>query len=131
MDEHPIGVTILTILLVILGIYVMMMGFLGMSGSLISLIFPLADTNLNFLLNIANLVLGVFILGMALSLFQLQRWAWAATLVVLVILAIRDILFIFYGGGVTPVLSLILAVILIIYLAVPSVRKNFAETPRK
>jgi hypothetical protein len=35
------------------------------------------------------------------------------------------------GGGVMPVLSLILAVILIVYLSAPTIRSQFSDTPQR
>ncbi len=131
MEQRPVGVMVLTVLLIILGAYALLMGFLGLSGSMAALVSPLPSANTNFLMNGLAMLLGVFLLGTAISLYQMLRWAWTAALFILVILAIRDILFIFYGGGVTPVLSLILAVILIVYLATPTIRSQFSDTPQR
>ncbi len=129
MEQRPVGVMVLTVLLVILGALALLAGFLGLTGSMTALFSPLPGTSVNFLANGATILLGVLLLGVAISLYQMQRWAWTAALFILVILAIRDVLFIFYGGGITPVLSLILAVVLLVYLATPKIREQFSDTP--
>ncbi len=131
MEKRPVGVMVLTVLLLILGAYALLMGFLGLSGSMAALVSPLPSANTNFLMNGVTILLGVVLFGVAISLYQMLRWAWTAALVLLVILAIRDVLFLFLGGGIAPVLSLILAVILIIYLATPTIRSQFSDTPQR
>ncbi|NKQ34499.1 MAG: hypothetical protein HF973_02665 [Chloroflexi bacterium] len=129
MEQRPVGVMVLTVLLIILGAYAMLMGFLGLSGSMVGLVSPLPSDSANFLGNGLTILLGVVLFGVAISLYQMLRWAWTVALVILVVMGIRDIFFIFFGGGITPVLSLILAVILIIYLATPKIRSQFSDTP--
>ncbi|HIP73199.1 MAG TPA: hypothetical protein EYH05_17600 [Anaerolineae bacterium] len=129
MEQRPVGVMVLTVLLIILGAYAMLMGFLGLSGSMVALVSPLPGDSANFLGNGLTILLGIVLFGVAISLYQMLRWAWTVALVILVVMAIRDIFFIFFGGGITPVLSLILAVILIIYLATPKIRSQFSDTP--
>ncbi|HFE67255.1 MAG TPA: hypothetical protein ENJ93_08325, partial [Chloroflexi bacterium] len=102
MEQRPVGVMVLTVLLIILGAYAMLSGFLGLTGSMTALFSPLPGTSVNFLANGVTIALGALLFGIAISLYQMLRWAWTAALFILVILAIRDILFIFYGGGVTP-----------------------------
>lgn len=131
MEQRPVGVMVLTVLLVILGAYALLVGFLGLSGSFAALVYPLPNVTVNFLLNGAAILVGIFLIGLAVSLYQMQRWAWTAALVILVLAGIRDLLFLFYGGGLTPVISLALTVVLIIYLGSATIRSQFSDAPQQ
>ncbi|MCP4359723.1 MAG: hypothetical protein GY796_17085 [Chloroflexi bacterium] len=127
MEQKPIGVIIITILLIILGAVLLLNGFLGFSGTLFGLFLGVPEGSLRLITSILGLLLGIGVLGVAIATYQLQAWAWNGTLGLLLAAAVLDVILLAAGGGITPGLSLILAIILIVYLTRPSIKVQFSN----
>ena len=102
--SRPLGVTIIAVIMAVLGIFDIIGGIVIM-GSYSTL-------------GIITLIIGVLYLILAWGLWTLQTWAFWGTVILAVLTIINGIFGI--GGGVpaTGIVSLILAVVVLIYMFV-------------
>ncbi len=126
MDNKPVGITIITILLIILGAYFLMQGFLAFGSSMFGIYMPL-DDNTKFLASILALLIGMFLIGLAVSTYQLEKWAWSGALTLSIIGAVLDVILLANNAGVIPGISLLLSLTIIVYLTRPSIKSQFVK----
>jgi uncharacterized membrane protein (DUF2068 family) len=102
--SRPLGITVIAVIMAILGIFDIVGGILSMGAS--------------STLGIITLIIGVLYLVLAWGLWTLQTWAFWGTVILAVLTIINGIFGI--GGGVpaTGWVSLILAVIVLVYMFV-------------
>ena len=99
---RPLGITIIAIIMAILGIFDIIGGIMVM-GSYSTL-------------GIITLIIGVLYLILAWGLWTLQTWAFWGTVILVILTIINGIFGIGQGVPATGIVSLILAVIVLIYM---------------
>lgn len=122
LPGRPLGVTILAALVGVFGFFILLAGviFLALVVGL-SLVgahglgFAVFGTT-GAVAGVALIVLGIIMVALAVGLWRLEMWALALSIVVFIVLAVGE-----YISGST--LGLILAVILVVYLA--AVHRHF------
>ena len=117
--ERPLGVTLIAVLLLLNGIasIIAAVGVLG----------PVPQGLVDAALAVA---FGAALLYLAYGMWTLRGWAWLATLVVEGLNAIFAAVAIALSpGAIANWVSLILAVIIIVYLLQPSVKAAFTRPP--
>jgi hypothetical protein len=110
--SRPLGITIIAIILALHGILGIVVGIILLES--------------HSVLGMSTLILGILELVLAWGMWSLQRWAYWAT-VILEILALLNGIFAFTGGNTsTGIISIVIALIILIYLfADPNVRAAF------
>jgi len=111
---RPIGVSIIAIL-----------QFAG--GALSILAGVLAALSLHPIQAIVAIVLGVLGLVLGIGMWTLQSWAWTGTLIVQGINIINNVINLLRGGGVSSIVGLVIAGIIVYYLTRPEVKKAFGK----
>src|ERR1700681_4666399 len=99
---RPLGITIIAIIMAILGIFDIIGGIV-MMGSYSTL-------------GIITLIIGVLYLVLAWGLWTLQTWAFWGTVILVVLTIINGIFGIGSGVPATGIVSLILAIVVLIYM---------------
>jgi hypothetical protein len=108
--SRPLGITIITILVVIVAISILVNGFVSPSPTL-----PV------------HIIIGIAWLVLAWGLWTGRGWAWIITLILAVISAIFNV-FEIITLNVGSVFSLIVNIIIIYYLYRPNVRAYFGRS---
>ena len=127
--NRPIGALIIAVLVFLRGLWGVMTGLLALGiGGLAFFVSGLTDPGaVAIYWAIASLVIGVLTLAIAYGLFTLRPWAWMWAVLLLVLGLIIDLLIMFTGGG-TNWISMIIAVIVLIYMLTPGVRQAFMDS---
>jgi hypothetical protein len=119
--QRPIGVTIIAIIMFIQGILLLIGGILAFFG-----IFVPGVGGVFAIVGIITILLGLFILYFASSLWTLRPWAFWATVIIEVINVVFGLIALFSGRELVNIFGLILsAIILIYFLADSNVRAAF------
>jgi lysylphosphatidylglycerol synthetase-like protein (DUF2156 family) len=100
--SRPLGITIISIIMAILGIFDIIGGILSMGS--------------NGTLAIITLIIGVLYLILAWGLWTVQTWAFWGTVILAILTIINSIIGLGHGVPATGWVSLILAVIVLIYM---------------
>ncbi len=111
---RPTGVTIIAIL-----------QFIG--GALSILAGVLAAISFHPIEAIVAIVLGVIGLILGMGMWTLQSWAWTGTLIIQGINLILNVVNLLRGQGVSNIVGLIIAAIIVYYLTRPEVREAFGK----
>jgi len=128
---RPIGVTILTVLEIIVGIIDILIGFLllgvyvfalafvgmGFSTAFAFLLIPLA---------IASFLFGIISFVLAYGLWKGRPWAWLATMIISIIGLIVGVVVLIFGN-LASILPIIFYGLIILYLCTASVRAFFGR----
>lgn len=133
--KRPTGVTVLAILAIIYGIFSLLLALLGLLGSAL-LASGVAAQTIKYsagtlaYATIADAVLGILYLAFGIGAFSLKRWAWTAGVVALVLDVIRQIVgFVIQGFSasriVGPIITIVIALVVLWYLFRPHVRAAF------
>lgn len=101
---RPLGITIIAIIIAIEGI-------LGIIGGIVLLVRPN-----NLATGLFTLIVGILSLILAWGLWTLQPWAFWATVVIEVVALINGIVAFTSSNGTVGILSIVIALIVLIYL---------------
>jgi hypothetical protein len=117
---RPIGVSILAILIILFGVLVLIVGILFLIGSAFLASIPGFGIPAGTVLLIAAvfIVFGIILIVAGLGLWNLRMWAW-----VLSILSLVAILVLPFLTGTYTICTLLVALVLLIYLAL--IRREF------
>lgn len=120
--RRPIGVTILGILAILFGIFVLATGILTVLGALVILALPggLGFGTLTIVIGVLVLLFGILWLLAGFGLLRLRTWAWWLAIVVSVLTLLAAIP-LFPGSAV----NLAVAVVILLYLL--TVRRYFGQ----
>lgn len=109
MNQRPVVVSIIAVLLLINGILTLVNGY-------------------RFQANFLVMILGVVALVLSLGMWKLWPWAWAGT-ILLQVIAIGYALYDWFTGGPIDFLAMILGAIVLIYLLRSETRQVFFQKP--
>ena len=135
--KRPVGVTILAVIAIIYGIFSLLLALLGLlgtallaSGTYSSAIHYSAGT-LAYA-TISDAVLGILYLAFGIGAFPLKGWAWTTGVVALVLDVVRNIVGVVIRGFsastiVVPIITIVIALVLLWYLFRPNVRAAFGK----
>ena len=131
--QRPVGVTIVAIIAILYGIFSLLLALLGLLGlallaSGVGKIQYSAGT-LAYA-TIWNAPLGILFLAFGIGAFSLKGWAWTAGVIALALDVIRQIVdFVLHGFSasnlVSPIITVVIALVLLVYLFLPNVRAAF------
>ena len=129
---RPLGVTIISILMIISGIVSIVSGLIGVVGALsLSTISPQSDVatlSVGLMgVSIFIFILGIATLAIAWGLLKGKRWAWIITVIISIISILLSVVGIAMGGY-YQVISLILYGIILYYLYKTDVKTYFGKT---
>lgn len=120
MKNRPLGVTIISVLTLLLGIW-------SFCGGLIAFgTFPLSLLGSLFGLGILGVLWGVIAMLLGWGMWKMRSWAWLGTIIILS-LRLFSFVFAFVGPGSPDWIGAIISVLLIVYLARPNIRSAFAN----
>lgn len=132
--KRPVGITILAVLAIIYGIFSLLLALLGLLGSAL-LASGVASQTIKYsagtlvYATISDAILGILYLAFGIGTFSLKRWAWTAGVVALVLDIVRQIIgFVLHGfsaGIVFPIITIVIALVVLWYLFRPTVRAAF------
>jgi hypothetical protein len=130
--KRPVGVTIIAVLAIIYGVFSLLLALLGLLGSALLAsgvahrAVPYSAGTLAYA-TISDAIIGILYLAFGIGAFSLKRWAWTAGVVALVLDIVRDIgsLVIQRSGSVVPIITIVIALLLLGYLFLPNVRAAF------
>lgn len=133
--KRPAGVTILAVLAIIYGIFSLLLALLGLLGSALLAAGVAAVANKYsagslVYATISDAVIGILYLAFGIGAFSLQRWAWTAGVVALVLEVVRQIVGVVFQGFstgkiVVAILYIVVALVVLWYLFRPNVRAAF------
>jgi hypothetical protein len=129
MRDRPVGVTILSILMVILGAWTLCGGLFDLAGfsfGFIGALFGAGPSAVAGFWAVFNLIWGVLAILLGLGLWRLMRFAWVGIIIVLLVRLISFVYALFGPPGVDW-LGTIVTALLLIYLTRPSVRASFRK----
>jgi lysylphosphatidylglycerol synthetase-like protein (DUF2156 family) len=129
--SRPLGVTIISILMIISGIVSIVSGLIGVVGALsLSTISPQSDVatlSIGLMgVSIFIIILGVATLAIAWGLLKGKRWAWIITVIISIISILLSIIGIAMGGY-YQVITLILYGVILYYLYKTDVKTYFGK----
>ncbi len=135
--KRPVGVTILAVIGIIYGIFSLLLALLGLLGSalLASGTYGAAvkySAGTLAYATISDAVLGILYLAFGIGAFQLKGWAWTTGVVALVLDILRNIVSLVIrgfsaGSIVVPIVTIVIALVLLWYLFRPNVRAAFGK----
>jgi hypothetical protein len=138
--KRPVGVTVVAVIAIIYGIFELLLTLLALLG--LALLASglgnlaarahasgLTTGNLTYAL-ISDGVLGILYLAFGIGAFQLKRWAWTTGVAALVLDIVRSIVGVVVHGirasnVVVPSITVVIAIVLLVYLFRPQVRAAF------
>lgn len=127
MRDRPLGVTILSVLMMILGLWTLCGGLFDLAGFSLGLIGTLLGAGPEIgagFTALFHLIWGMVAILLGLGLWRLMRFAWTGTVVVL---AVRMIFFVYALIGPPGVdwIGTIITILLLVYLTRPAIRSSF------
>jgi hypothetical protein len=129
--KRPIGVTILAVIAIIYGIFSLLLALLGLLGSAL-LASGASGAAIKYsagtlvYATISDAILGILYLVFGIGAFQLKGWAWTVGVVALALDILRNIVSIVMRGfSVIPIITIVIALLLLWYLVRPNVRAAF------
>lgn len=129
MKKLPFGVALIAILVIIEAILQILAAF-GLFGisSLGFFVAEFAPSFALFMIGILFLVIGLIELAVGIGLFNMERWAWLLTVIVVWIDLVADLIagFIQVQSFNSVIISAIIPLIVLIYMYQGHVRKKFA-----
>ena len=130
--NRPLGVTIISILMILSGIVSIVSGLIGVVGALsLSTISPQSDVatlSIGLMgVSVFIIILGIATLAIAWGLLKGKRWAWTITVIISIISILLSLVGIAIGGY-YQVISLILYGIILYYLYKTDVKTYFGKT---
>lgn len=133
--KRPTGVTILAVIATIYGIFSLLLTFLAVVGLRLAAagvghVASQYTVRMLVYAAISDGVLGVLYLAFGIGAFSLKRWGWITGVVVLVLDVVRSIAtFVIQGFNarsiVVPIITIVIALVLLWYLFRPNVRAAF------
>jgi hypothetical protein len=131
--KRPVGVTILAVIAIIYGIFTLLLALLGLLGSVLlasgtySAAVHYSPGTLAYA-TISDTILGVLYLVFGIGAFLLKGWAWTTGVVALALDILRNIVSVFMRGfSVVPIITIVIALVLLWYLFRPNVRAAFGK----
>lgn len=132
--QRPVGVTILAVIAILYGIFSLLLALLGLLGTaLLASGVGRVQYSAGTLAyaTIVDAVLGILYLVFGIGAFSLKRWAWTAGVVALVLDVVRQIVgFVIQGFSTSRIvgasITIVIALVLLVYLFRPHVRAAFA-----
>lgn len=133
--KRPVGVTIIAVIAIIYGIFSLLLALLALLGTgLVTAGVGHVQYAIGTLIYalIADAVLGILYLIFGIGAFQLKGWAWMTGVVALVLDVIRTIAGVAINGYsaskiITPAITVVIALLLLVYLFLPNVRAAFGK----
>jgi hypothetical protein len=130
--QRPVGLTIIAILAIILGIFDLLLAFLGLVGIGLKSS-GLSSTAVSYSVGtlvyaiISDAILGALALAFGIGAFRLKRWALATGVVTIALNIVRDIVSVVVQGFGTlsvirAIITIIIALAILWYLLRPHVR---------
>jgi hypothetical protein len=131
--QRPVGVTILAVIVIIYGIFNLLLAVLGLLGQVLkaSGTVPINyDVGTLAYATISDAILGILYLVFGIGAFSLKGWAWTVGVVVLMLDIVRRIVGDVISGtfGAFSIISIVIALLLLVYLFRPNVRAAFGMT---
>ena len=124
MQQRPLGVTIIAIFLILGGIIGILGGLVGLglfgSPAGAAPAFWSVYSGSLLLVSIIELIVGI-------GLWMLKGWAWTIAVVVVILRIILDVISLFFGFSISPVIALVIHAIVLWYLFRPEVKKAFGK----
>ena len=120
MVERPLGVTIIGILWILSGFFVLVLG--AISGAVLTVIlgaFGVAAGGIMVILGLVNLALGI-------GCFKGWPWVWTVGVILTALDLILGIGGLLFSGGVS-IIGLIIAAVILYYLFQPNVKAWFGK----
>ena len=131
--KRPVGVTILAVIAIIYGIFSLLLALLGLLGSAL-LAAGVAGAAIKYspgalvYATISDAILGVLYLVFGIGAFQLKGWAWTVGVVALALDILRNVVSVVMRGfSVIPIITIVIALVLIWYLFRLNVRTAFGK----
>ena len=125
--DRPVGFYIIALLQMMVGLYLVMTGAVWFGINLFGILLDgPADPNVNFIVSLVGVGLGIFMFALAGAFINGKNWAWTATLILQIISILRELLAVGFGATSLGIGSIVLSVIIIFYLFRPKVRSEFA-----
>ena len=135
--KRPIGVTILAVIAIIYGIFSLLLALLGLLGTAL-LASGTSGAAIHYsagtlaYATISDAVLGILYLAFGIGALQLKGWAWTAGVVALVLDVLRNIGSVIIRGFsagtiIIPIITIVIALVLLWYLFRPNVRAAFGK----
>ena len=128
MKDRPIGVTIISLIIVLLGIWTFCAGLVAFSTigvRFLGSIFGFGGPGLGFT-SLFSAIWGLVTILFGLGLWRMRYWAWLGTVVVLGI-KILFALFALVGPASLDWIGTIISVIVLVYLVTPNLRLSFID----
>lgn len=120
MAERPLGVTIIGILWILLGLFLLLSG-LGV-GTLLVLI----TAGLGVIVGGVIALLGLITLALGVGCFQGWSWVWIVGVIITGLHLILGLIGLLFTGG-ASIISLIISAIILYYLFQPNVKAWFGQ----
>jgi hypothetical protein len=126
MNNRPVGVTIISILTILLGIWSLCGGLIAFGAFSISILDSLFGLGNPVGFGLFGVLWGIIAIILGWGLWNMRNWAWLGTII---ILSLRLISFVvaLIGPGSPDWIGVLISVLLILYLATPRVRASFAN----
>ena len=126
MNNRPVGVTIISILTILLGIWSLCGGLIAFGALSISILGSLFGLGNPVGFGLFGVLWGIIAIILGWGLWNMRNWAWLGTII---ILSLRLISFVvaLIGPGSPDWIGVLISVLLILYLATPRVRASFAN----
>ena len=135
--KRPVGITILSVLAVVYGIFNLLLALLGLVGSAL-LASRVAAAAIKYsagtlaYATISDAVLGILFLAFGIGALRLKGWAWTAGIAVLVLEVVRQVAGVVIQGFsvgtiVRDTITVVISVVLLWYLFQPGVRAAFGR----
>jgi hypothetical protein len=135
--KRPAGITILAVIAIIYGIFTLLVALLGLLGLALATTAAYGatihySTGMLVYATISDIILGILYLVFGFGAFQLKGWAWTAGVAALVLDVVRNIVSVVIrgfsaGAIVIPIITIVIALVLLWYLFRPNVRAAFGK----
>lgn len=128
MKERPTGVMIISLIIVLLGIWTLCAGLTAFSTfgvRLLGTIFGFGGPGLGFV-SLFSAIWGLVTIIFGWGLWRMQYWAWLGTVIVLGIKILIALLALFGPAGLDWI-GTIISLIALVYLLTPNVRLSFID----
>jgi hypothetical protein len=135
--NRPVGVTIIAVIAIIYGIFSLLLALLGLLGLALAASgvgHGAVQYSIEQLVyaTVSDGVLGILYLAFGFGAFSLKRWAWIAGVVALGLDVARTIAGVVIQGFsaskiVVPSITIVIALVLLVYLFLPNVRAAFGR----
>lgn len=128
MKERPAGVTIISLLVILLGIWTFCAGLVAFSTfgvRVLGSIFGFGGPGLGFI-SLFSTIWGLVTIIFGWGLWRMQYWAWLGAVIVLGI-KILFALFALFGPAGLDWIGTIVSLIVLVYLLTPNARLSFVD----